>query len=776
MKYSIILLSVLVFATNCIAEISYSVSFDKNELILKEKGDSCIAVSYENLEATGQYGAPSLPYKYLKFYIPDNNSDLSVEIQRIVSDTIALDKGIYSMPKPIPTSVIKEEWNFPKYKTQSIYPYNPVSIIQDGFFEGCYRIIVVRVSPVQYIESGKRILFNSSIDFKIKYATALRSAKSVSKKIKPIYPVVKRDNVLKEEFLKVENIQDLEKSKSEPVLTKVVSATNVNTNSSGINLPVYDYVIITSDNFASSFDRLTSWKRLKGLSVGVVKMQDIYSDANITGDKISGINDNAGKLRQYLTYAFQNGTKYVLLAGQDSIVPVRYGTGFGYSASATVPLRYNVPTDWYYCDLNGNWNGDGDSHYGEPSGDNVDYNPELYVGRILCKNTEEINNYIDKLMIYERNPGGGNYAYLKKAFYSQDDQMQEMHQAQTISSKLSNVFSENTIYEEKPAYDAVATFPYGAEVISKMNERYGLFSWFAHGDEAYGITTKSDYVNGGPYYGITSLDNYTRTLQEESGNGLDNLTNYKFPAIAYTIACTIMPYDKYNFNDVPFSIGESFTVAGKYGGPAFLGNTRVGYVCSSFELYKRFVESLSDADYHLGKAEAVSKANNVSSKHWLALTHNLLGCPELQMWTDIPSNINGLTVSQSGTTLSVGSSVDSCVIAVNGLFDDDSYSEKRTVTGSATFTNLPLNYIVSASKHNYFTYIAPLYLQNEALTNAYYIYAGDVSIGNNVSSERTSGDFRIDSGGSLIINTNKTTTLYGGFFVGLGSSFEVVNK
>lgn len=34
----------------------------------------------------------------------------------------------------------------------------------------------------------------------------------------------------------------------------------------------------------------------------------------------------------------------------------------------------------------------------------------------MCKNEEEINNYIDKLFIYEQNPGKGDYNYLKEHF------------------------------------------------------------------------------------------------------------------------------------------------------------------------------------------------------------------------------------------------------------------------------------------------------------------------------------------------------------------------
>lgn len=39
---------------------------------------------------------------------------------------------------------------------------------------------------------------------------------------------------------------------------------------------------------------------------------------------ISGINDDAGKLRQFLSDAYQNGCEYVLLGGDINILPIRY--------------------------------------------------------------------------------------------------------------------------------------------------------------------------------------------------------------------------------------------------------------------------------------------------------------------------------------------------------------------------------------------------------------------------------------------------------------------
>lgn len=133
----------------------------------------------------------------------------------------------------------------------------------------------------------------------------------------------------------------------------------------------------------------------------------------------------------------------------------------------------------------------------------------------------------------------------------------------------------------------------------------------------------------------------------------------------------------------------------------------------------------------------------------------------------------GKLIDHIQTGLSVNST-DSCMISINGLFGNGSY-HNHTTGSSATFTNVPTNYIVSASKHNYFTYIAPLYLQNETITGSHYIHADKVTIGNNVTSERASGDFIVDDDASLTINATNTVTLNGGFSVELGGCFEIIH-
>ena len=120
---------------------------------------------------------------------------------------------------------------------------------------------------------------------------------------------------------------------------------------------------------------------------------------------------------------------------------------------------------------------------------------------------------------------------------------------------------------------------------------------------------------------------------QESANGLDNLTNKDYPMFAYSIACSITPFDIYkNYSDLP-NIGQSFTLGKDYGGPVLVGNTRYGWVGSSASMQMKFNEGLI-VDPMVGYAQNYAKMNY--HNHFLRHSSNIIGCPNIRIWTDIP--------------------------------------------------------------------------------------------------------------------------------------------
>ncbi len=237
--------------------------------------------------------------------------------------------------------------------------------------------------------------------------------------------------------------------------------------------------------------------------------------------------------------------------------------------------------------------------------------------------------------------------------------------------------------------------------------RYGLWSWFGHG-EPVRVNTKTYKVNeGSPRNQLSPLDNMPTDVSE-TGNGLDNLNNKDFPAIVYTISCEITPFDDYNphnwWNDSDRNLGEGFTVINDVGGPALLGNTRYGWVGSSSALYREFANLIEGGITNLGVSELISKNNY--NDHYLRYSHNLTGCPETRLWTATPSQFTSTTVTDGGSYITVNAGTSGCDINVRSVDNGASYNLTAHNVTSYTFNTSVRPLFVTITKPQYLPYTA----------------------------------------------------------------------
>ena len=237
-----------------------------------------------------------------------------------------------------------------------------------------------------------------------------------------------------------------------------------------------------------------------------------------------------------------------------------------------------------------------------------------------------------------------------------------------------------------------------------------------------------------------------------------------------------MPYDVYVEGNVTFNMkynmGESYTVGGKYGGVAYIGNTRKGYVTYSKLLEEKFIKRIISNSGKVGQAEALARADYKGTEyHSLVLTNNLIGCPEFEMWTNIPTYFTDTTIDESASGININTSVASTYIAVKGLFGNNSVSIKQGQ--STTFSTLPQNYVVTLYKHDYIPYVLPIYLQNESVVVNAYILGSTFFLGETVNKIRPKGEITIKSGSKIILDATEEVTLDSGTSIELGAEFEV---
>ncbi|MBN1428362.1 MAG: choice-of-anchor D domain-containing protein [Anaerolineae bacterium] len=174
--------------------------------------------------------------------------------------------------------------------------------------------------------------------------------------------------------------------------------------SASVGSPGSGYAIITTNEIVSESTQLTDFitsKRLHGFTVHVVTEDAWGGGSGDTG---------ADNIRSWLRANYLSlDLEYVLLIGHPvNNVPMR----------SLYPLHNNPPpgttdtrvlSDYYFADLTGNWDLDGDGLYGEwgspPEGDfgsgGVDRHWEVIVGRIPYGSVNELDGILAKIISYE---------------------------------------------------------------------------------------------------------------------------------------------------------------------------------------------------------------------------------------------------------------------------------------------------------------------------------------------------------------------------------------
>ena len=597
--------------------------------------------AHEN-ERICDIGNPELPVMYYHFIIPFNNVATQVTISNKVYFNYTLNNPIYPAQEPQATCIGCGEPAFflPKsqiYTSSSVFPTNNTTSLQYGFFDGNCQVLTLGICPFEYIPITGQFKLLTSFDLDIDLVP--------NNSQQGIIPVrrLQHSQELYNQILStyVENKTQINNYYITPTIIDEIGETPS-------ELPAYEYVIITPMTYTSAFSDFITWKKQKGIDIGIVNIEDIFS--NYDGDEIytgDEIYDNAGKLRQYLYEAYSQGTIYALLAGDLPLMPIRYG----WAIDNTDNNNSIIPTDFYFSDFNGNWNVDHDNYYGEPHNDCPDYFPDLFIGRLICSSTQDITNWVNKALLYEKNPGNNNASYLSNSFIIEADRGQYLNQAENIALLL-NMYN-TTIWKELPDYNSAPPyFPKGSDVVNELNtNHYGLMTWLVHGGTGTGesgIATMTYDNNGSPQWKLQAQERYPYSGAEpDNNNGLDNLCNYDHPFVIYSNSCSVAPFDKTSIsNNGARNCGESFTVDNQAGGVAFLGYGRNGYFSLSYNMFVRFIDKMKDLVNvqcypRLGVLESTSKLTPTTFEERIIFYgHNLIGDPECSLWTCIPETMS----------------------------------------------------------------------------------------------------------------------------------------
>lgn len=788
--------------------ISYTATFDTSALKVTDieaGGDTFSQIEWEgDFVPTAEPGEPLLPVKYIRFLVPVYTGRFNVEITSAGNTTsFSLNHAVIPGQAPVRLDMNEDEivFNQPSADSYSRVHGLSAKVINDHFVDGCNHIVTVAVQPVNYNPVDNSLEAYDSVGLKLTYSDVDESELTS----KPLFPAKPS------RYLDLENLVVNYSPKK-----KAASQTT--------NYAMTDmlYLIVSREFLLPSFETLAAWKKQQGFNVILKSIESILSDENynIKGDEISGICDDAGILRAYLQDMYEQNGEFYLLLGGDSETNFPIRTVY----ILTKRSGYEYDTDTYFSNLT--FKLDTSTSIPTYPEDAIFY-PDIHVGRLLCRTPQGVRNYIDKVCIYEGNPGLGDASYLDRAFtFGQDDHITFTKEISTFYKKINTLCSTSdlSLVQGSNYYGLTPNLYHtcGNDLVNFMNNHYGLMFWCGHGNPA-SIICRS--VNSG--YALTSHHKYKNSEHhtiEESNNSIDKINNYGYPSIVMTNSCTTTPFrkdmyyktDRYN---IEHNFGESFLTANRHGGVIYIGGSNAMVCCDTpslnynaniLNLFKQNNESLYSLSIGLAFGIAKAKVSNIVKRFTNVIGYNLLGDPTINPWYGEPIKVNCSKTYYSNGALGINTTQGMNVVVYDGENIVDSYEGLGgyiyipNIKNKTVFiwkkNEIP-EIIYTPAKDTYTDCTKRFVLvdgyvgttsASESLTigaNAkYYIKSvGNLSInpGFKVSnqgyaeiecSNNLSLDFiNIQPGGTMVIYNDKPITLKPGFKIEKGAKFSISN-
>ena len=376
------------------------------------------------------------------------------------------------------------------------------------------------------------------------------------------------------------------------------------------------YVIITNDAMAPTFQQLADWKTQTGVPAVVRTLSFIRQQYPIGAD-------DAERIRLFIRDAYSRwGVKWVLLGGDTDVIPERLGFNISF-----YQLEH-IAADFYYSCLDGNWNANGNSEYGEGfqdefvPGDQADLLPEVYVGRAPVSTPLEAQTFINKTSQYERTPVAG---YLNKWLLFAEVLFPQPYNGGPVDLDGAQLaedvlpFTDRTpaiqvkrLYENftEPTYRPGALPESKAIVLAELQTGPSLALHVGHG-----------------FRNSMSLGDATMVNSDAS-----NLTNGNKLFNLYAIDCTS------NAIDFP-CIGEAFFKNPNGGAVTVVGSTRFDFPTAGRAYQQEYFRLFfQDSVSAIGELQARQKLPFVAFSfydgvnRWTQMTLLMLGDPELRMY------------------------------------------------------------------------------------------------------------------------------------------------
>ena len=563
--------------------------------------------------ATREYaaGRPDLPWISERVDLPDGMKLTQVEVIGVTTEPMA--DGVRVLPAlSAKTGAAPGERSLADAAVFASPTFQPEVLALPGI-QGSLRgrnVAYLRIAPSRWNPQTGALEKVTSLKLRLTLADGAE-------------PPVKRERIVREwedelpsgvpsrALVSMSSATTIGKPKAEPFVPLQVPSV--------LGSPV-EYVIVTSDALAPTFQQLADWKTQCGVPAVVRTLTFIRA-------QYPGGADDAERIRLFIRDAYARwGTKWVLLGGDTDVIPERLALNTSFYQVE------HIAADIYYSCLDGNWDADGNSEYGEgfqdefSPGDNADLLPEVYVGRAPVSTVTEAQTFVNKTLAYEKTPTANysaNWLFFAEVLFPQPyvpggpidldgAQLAEDILPFTDTNPAVNV---TRLYENytNPAYRPGSVPETKAGVITGLNSGPGLALHVGHG-----------YRN--------SMECADGTLVN---NDASALTNGSKTFNLYAIDCTSSAID------FP-CIGEAFLKNPNGGSVTVIGSTRFDFPTAGRAYQQEYFRLFFDDSVSaVGELQARQKLPFVAFSfydgvnRWTQMTLLELGDPELHMYNGI---------------------------------------------------------------------------------------------------------------------------------------------
>jgi len=508
-------------------------------------------------------GEPQLPCLPVNLAIPQGMEIDSVQVN--YKDPVNLEGYYLVLPQQEDQSESeKPQFTPPNPKIYSSLNPFPGDLVWS--FNSCntsgYQMGSIAFAPVQYVPLTGQLIIYREIDFSVTYRAQRMATRYPKERLRWV------DDFVREAVLaNVINPEELSGPSSRLVENKD-------------RTEAYPYLILTVENLEQSANDLAYWKTKKGLNAKVKTVEDIANEYN--GDDIQD------KIRNCIIDYYENySTIFVCIIDDETNENLPMREVYNPCYDEDDDPYYTIPTDNYYSCLDGNWNANANSYYGEwyPNNvDEVDYGYDIFIGRLSTVDNDTLDIVNNKIACYEgtslsneTNPYNyQNNVLLAGAWLGPSTNLFEDVMVPIEEDYLTSEFwsiTELGDHTYQGSGQGICFNP--TSFISNMNDGFGIIAHGSHCGQNWIGTNYAIY----PYYS---------GAQVFDSDIIDLVNQPNYTGIMYSLGC-------YGANpDYDTNCATNFLTAPYGGGVGYIGNARYGQTTASICFEKEFFHQLCE--------------------------------------------------------------------------------------------------------------------------------------------------------------------------------------